>query len=229
MIVVGIDIASEKHDYFMLHQETGTIFSSASITIANTEQGFKKLHSDIQSFCEATGDSNVRVGLESTGIFHTNIIAFLIAQNYQVMMINPILTNMVRKSFKVHCPKNDNLDSQTICKYLINHADEFSPYTISQYHTSALKSLSRKRFFIVEDLIKSKLEVKRLLQIIFPEFKLLFSNVYGETPIKILKQYGSPERLANARLSTLKAMASWTLQMFSRAVHRSSEPFCWHQ
>ena len=26
MIYVGIDIASEKHDYFMLHEETGVVF-----------------------------------------------------------------------------------------------------------------------------------------------------------------------------------------------------------
>ena len=29
MIYVGIDIASEKHDYFMLQQETGVVFSGS--------------------------------------------------------------------------------------------------------------------------------------------------------------------------------------------------------
>jgi len=122
------------------------------------------------------------------------------------MMINPILTNMARKASKEDGPKNDNLDSQTICKYLIDHEDKFSPYTLSQYHISALKSLSRKRFFVVEALRKAKIEVRRLLQIVFPEFISLFSNVYGETSIKILKQYGSPEKLAKAHLNTVKAL-----------------------
>ena len=117
MIIVGIDIASEKHDYFMLHKETGTVFSTSSVTIGNDEEGYKKLHTDIQSFCGATGDSKVRIGLESTGIYHTNIIAFLLAQDYEVMMINPILTNMTRKASRVHSAKTDNLDAQTICKY----------------------------------------------------------------------------------------------------------------
>lgn len=150
MIMVGIDIASEKHDYFMLQKETGIVFRSSSVTIGNNEAGYKKLHSDIQSFCGATGDSNVRIGLESTGIYHTNIITFLVSQNYKVMMINPILTNMARKASKVHAPKNDNLDSQTICRYLVDHPDEFSPYTPTLYHNSALKSIARKRFFIAE-------------------------------------------------------------------------------
>ena len=206
MIVVGIDVASEKHDYFMLQQDTGVTFSKTAATIPNSDFGFKKLHSDIQSFCEATGDSNVRVGLESTGIYHTNITAFLIAQNYQVMVINPILTNMARKVSKVHCPKNDNLDSQTICKYLIDHKDEFSPYTLSQYNFSALKSLSRKRFFVVEALRKAKLEVNRMVQIIFPEYKSFFSNLYGESSIAILKKYGGPKKLAKAHPDTVKSL-----------------------
>ena len=206
MIYVGIDIASEKHDYYMIQGETGAVFSSKSITIANTDEGYKKLHSDITAFCGATGDSKVHIGLESTGIYHTNIINFLLAQNYEVMMINPILTNMARKASKVHAPKNDNLDSQTICKYLIDNPDKFSPYTLSLYHKEALKSLSRKRFFIVEDLRKAKLSVNNLVQLVFPEFKKLFSNIYGDSAVAILKEYKTPKALAKARVSKVASL-----------------------
>lgn len=198
MIYVGIDIASEKHDFFMIQAETGITFSKSSITIKNSDDGYKKLHKSIRAFCGATCDSQIRIGLESTGIYHTNIISFLLSQNYQVMMINPILTNMARKASKVHCPKNDNLDSQTICKYMIDNSDKFSPYTLSLYHNEALKSLSRKRFYIVEDLRKAKLAVNSLVQQIFPEFKSFFSNIYGDSAIAILKEYRTPKNLAKA-------------------------------
>ena len=206
MIYVGIDIASEKHDYFMIHHETGTIFSRSAVTVPNSDAGYKKLHSDISALCGATGDSKVRIGLESTGIYHTNIIRFLLEQNYDVMMINPILTNMARKAAKVHSAKNDNLDAQTICKYMIDYSDKFSPYTLSLYHNEALKSLSRKRFFIVEDLRKAKLAVNSLVQIIFPEFKTLFSNIYGDSAIAILKTYGTPKALARAHVNKVASL-----------------------
>ncbi|MGN1082168.1 MAG: IS110 family transposase [Candidatus Avispirillum sp.] len=206
MIVVGIDVASQKHDYFMLQAETGTVFSTSSVTIPNNEAGYKKLHKDIQTFCGAMGDSNVRIGLESTGIYSTNIIAFLVAQEYKVMMINPILTNMTRKAHKVHSPKNDNLDSQTICKYLVDNQDRFSPYTTTLYHKQALKSLSRKRFFIVNDLRKAKLSVNNLVQLIFPEFKGLFSNIYGESALSVLKEYNSPAKLAKAHVRKVASL-----------------------
>ena len=206
MIIVGIDVASEKHDCFMLQKETGLVFRASSVTIGNTEEGYKKLHADIQSFCGATGDSDVRIGLESTGIYHTNIITFLIAQNYKVMMINPILTNMARKAAKVHSAKNDNLDAKTICRYLVDHPDEFSPYTPTLYHTSMLKSIARKRYFITEDLRKAKMAVNNIVQLIFPEFKKLFSNIYGESALAILKEYPSVKKLAKARVSRLAAL-----------------------
>ena len=206
MIYVGIDVASEKHDYFMIHKETGVVFSRSAIKIPNTETGYKKLHSDISAFCGATNDSKVRIGLESTGIYHTNIIRFLLEQNYDVMMINPILTNMARKAAKVHSAKNDNLDAQTICKYMIDNSDKFSPYTLSLYHNEALKSLSRKRFFIAEDLRKAKLAVNGLVQVIFPEFKTLFSNIYGDSAIAVLKTYGTPKALARAHVNKVASL-----------------------
>jgi transposase len=206
MIIVGIDVASEKHDYFMLRKETGEYFSSSALTILNNEDGYKKLHKDIQTFCGVTGDSKVRIGLESTGIYHTNIIAFLLEQNYETMMINPILTNMARKASKVHTPKNDNLDAQTICKYLVDNESSFAPYTLTLYHIQSLKSLSRKRFYIVEDLRKAKLAVNNLIQLIFPEFKTLFSNIYGESALSVLKAYSSTQKLARAHTARVAAL-----------------------
>jgi transposase len=203
MIIVGIDIASQKHDYFMIQKDTGVVFSSSSVTITNTENGYKKLHSDILSFSGAIGDSDIRIGLESTGIYHTNIIAFLIAHDFQVMMINPILTNMARIVAKVHSPKNDNIDSQTICKYMIDHLDKFSPYI---YHKQMLKSLSRKRFFIVDEYRKAKIVLNNLVQITFPELKSLFSNIYGESALAILKEYGTPKKLAKAHISKVASL-----------------------
>lgn len=206
MIIVGIDIASQKHDYFMLQKETGVVFSSSSVTIPNTLNGYIKLHKDIQSFCGATSDYAVRIGLESTGIYSTNITTFLVSEGYEVMMINPILTNMVRKASKVHCPKNDNLDSQTICKYLVDNMGSFSPYTSTLYHTLALKSLSRKRFYIVDELRKAKLNVYKLVHLTFPEFESFFSNIYGISALSILKEYQSPQKLAKAHANKVSTL-----------------------
>ena len=90
MIFVGIDVASKKHDCFLMQDETGLIYSKP-FSIDNNEEGYKKLHNSIQQFVESTKDSNVRIGLESTGHYSKNILLYLIKQGYQTTLINPIL------------------------------------------------------------------------------------------------------------------------------------------
>lgn len=205
MIFVGIDVASDKHDFFITN-ELGEVYSKRSITIDNSILGFKKLHKSITEFCEAKNDYKVRIGLESTGFYHLNIIKYLLDNNFEVMLINPILTNMFKKSKRVHKAKTDNIDSQYICKYLLDTKQDFKPYTITSYHTEGLKSLSRERFCLVDDLRKVKLSIYRVLTQLFPEYLKLFSNVYQGTALNILELYNSPKKLSRAHLNTIASL-----------------------
>ena len=69
-----------------------------------------------------------------------------------------------------------------------------------------LKSIARKRYFITEDLRKAKMAVNNIVQLIFPEFKKLFSNIYGESALAILKEYPSVKKLAKAHCSKLASL-----------------------
>lgn len=205
MIYVGIDVASDKHD-FMLMTDEGVFYTKHSITIPNTNEGYKKLHNSITEFCGAKNDYQVRIGLESTGFYHLNLVFYLLQKDYKVTIINPILTNMFKKSKRVHTPKNDNLDSINICKYLQDNQKDFKPYTLTSYHTESLKSLSRDRFSIIEELRKAKLDVYRILSQLFPEYLKLFSNVYQGSALEIITKYPSPKKLAKAHLETISNM-----------------------
>lgn len=205
MIYVGIDVASEKHD-FMIMTDNQEFYSKSSVTIQNTEQGFEKLHNVIQTFCGAKSDFQVRIGLESTGFYHCNIVSFLLNKGYQLTLINPILTNTFKKSIKVHASKTDNIDSKVLCLYLYQNKDDFKPYTIKSYHIEALKSLTRGRFNLSEDLRKTKLGIYKILTELFPEYLKLFTNVYEGTAIDIITKYPSPKKLSKAHLSTLDGM-----------------------
>ena len=60
MILVGIDVASNKHDIFIMNA-LGEVFNK-HFTIDNTRQGYKKLLSEISLAKEFFKDSNVRIG-----------------------------------------------------------------------------------------------------------------------------------------------------------------------
>lgn len=205
MIYVGIDVASEKHD-FIIMDSNGVMYSKRAITIPNNNLGYKKLHNSIKEFCEACNDYQVRIGLESTGFYHENILNYLVKENYDVMVINPILTNMSKKSKKVHTAKNDNLDAIAICKYLYDPDTEFTPYTLVSYHTNALKSLSRERFHLKEKIRIEKQNINKLITKIFPEYLSLFSNVYQGSAALILKRYPSTKKISSAHTDTISSL-----------------------
>lgn len=205
MIYVGIDVASDKHD-FMIMTDNGEVYTKHSITIPNTDEGYKKLHNSILKFCGVHHDYQVRIGLESTGFYHLNLLFYLLKNEYEVTLLNPILTNMFKKSKNVHSPKNDNIDSIAICKYLLENTKDFKPYTLKSYHTEALKSLSRDRFSIAEELRKAKIDMYRILSQLFPEYLKLFSNVYQGSALAIITKYPSPKKLSKAHLETISGM-----------------------
>ncbi len=202
MIYVGIDVASKKHDCFIM-RDTGEVFSKKSFTILNDIEGYKKLHNSIRQFVESTKDSNVRIGLESTRHYCKNILLYLIEQGYQTTLINPILTNMDRKASSVRKTKTDSIDAEAICRFLDKNRLDFKPYTLLSYHTQALKSLTRQRFSLVKQQTAQKLIFQRLLNVIFPEFFTFFSTVYGESSLNILYTYPTPKKLARAHISSI--------------------------
>lgn len=202
MIYVGIDVASQKHDCFIM-RDNGEVFSKKAFTIKNNIEGYKKLHNSIDQFVESTEDSNVRIGLESTGHYSKNILFYLIKQGYQTTLINPILTNMDRKASSVRKTKNDKIDAEAICKFLDKNRLDFKPYTLLSYHIDALKSLTRQRFSLVKQQTAQKLIFQRLINVIFPEFLGLFSSVYVESALNILYSYSTPKKLARANITSI--------------------------
>ncbi len=54
MIYVGIDVASNKHDCYLMN-DVGETYSPA-FTISNDKEGYKKLHNAIANFVKLTSD-----------------------------------------------------------------------------------------------------------------------------------------------------------------------------
>ena len=67
MILVGVDVASEKHDVSII-RDTGEVIRD-NFTVPNKESGYKKLLDEIEKAEKLYPDDKVRIGLESTGVY----------------------------------------------------------------------------------------------------------------------------------------------------------------
>lgn len=170
MLFVGIDVAKSKHDCCII-DSSGVIITD-SLRISNTKEGFDTLYTSIISALESADFSNVKIGLESTGHYSTNITNYLYSKGFRITVLNPLVTNAFRKAGTLRKTKTDKCDAKVIATMLFS--DESKSYSPSSYQIQELKSLTRHRYRMIGYRSKLKLSVTRLIDIIFPELPPCF-------------------------------------------------------
>ena len=206
MIFVGIDVAKNKHDCFIINSD-GEILSDV-FTIENNKVGFDKLYEKITSV--AVDLSNIKVGLEATGHYSYNILEYLLNKGLSAYVINPLHTSLYRKSLSLRKTKTDKVDARTIAMMLMSDVD-LKSYSDTLYHNQELKSLTRYRFDKVSERAKLKQSVSRLVTILFPELEKLVSTIHSASVYALLCEFPGASLIANAnitRLSNLLIKAS---------------------
>ena len=201
IITVGIDVAKDKHDCFILSSE-GEVLSDV-FTIQNNAEGFEQLLKAIHS-CANPADK-IKVGLEATGHYSYNILGFLLDKGLPIFVINPLHTNLYRKSLSLRKTKTDRIDARTIATMLLSDVD-LKSYTDIAYHNEELKSLTRYRFEKVRERAKLKTSVARLVCILFPELEKLVPTLHMSSVYALLQEYPGAKQLATANLTHLKSL-----------------------
>ncbi len=198
MICIGIDVAKDKHDCFILSSE-GEVLADV-FTISNNAEGFDRLLQTVRS-CTVPGD-RIKVGLEATGHYSYNILGFLLDCDLPTYVINPLHTNLYRKSLSLRKTKTDRIDARTIATMLMSDVD-LKPYSKTSYHNEELKSLTRYRFDKVKERAKLKTSVSRLVCILFPELDKLVPSLHMASVYALLQAYPGAKQLADADLTHL--------------------------
>ena len=198
MVCVGIDVAKDKHDCCILDSD-GTIRADC-ITIPNNMDGFKQLLQTIRD-CTKKSDK-IKVGLEATGHYSYNILGFLLDNDLAVYVMNPLHTNLYRKSLSLRKTKTDRVDARTIATMLLSDVD-LKSYTDTAYHNEELKSLTRYRFDKVRERAKLKQSVSRLVTILFPELEKLVPSLHIASVYALLSEYPGAKQISEIHLTKL--------------------------
>ena len=201
MVCVGIDVAKDKHDCFIISSE-GEILADV-FTIPNNAEGFDTLLQAIRrSTCP---EDKIKVGLEATGHYSYNILGFLLDKGLPTYVINPLHTNLYRKSLSLRKTKTDRVDARTIAAMLMSDVD-LKSYTDTVYHNEELKSLTRYRFDKVRERAKLKQSVSRLVTILFPELEKLVSSLHSASVYALLSEFSGAKQISSTHMTHLKAV-----------------------
>ena len=198
MIYVGIDVAKDKHDCFITNSDGKVLFKS--FTISNNREGFDTLFQRIESVSDDL--AKVKVGLEATGHYSYNLLGFLLDKGLATYVINPLHTNLYRKSLSLRKTKTDKVDSRTIAAMIMSDMN-LKSYSDTSYHNEELKSLTRYRFDKVKERAKLKQSVSRLVCILFPELENLVPTLHIVSVYALLSEFPSANAIASAHLTRL--------------------------
>lgn len=175
----------------------GEILAKA-FTFPNNLEGFNFLYEKIRSVTKPK--DKIKIGLEATGHYSYNLLAFLLDKG--PFIINPLHTNLFRKSLTLRKTKTDKVDSKTIATMLMSDIS-LKPYSDTSYHNEELKSLSRYRFTKVQERAKLKTSISRLVQILFPELEKLVSTLHTASVYRLLEKYPGASHIVSAHLTKL--------------------------
>ena len=198
MILAGIDVAKDKHDCFIMNSDGEAL--TKVFTFPNNLDGFNFFYEKISSV--SNPKDKIKVGLEATGHYGYNLLGFLLNKGLPTFVINPLHTNLFRKSLTLRKTKTDKVDSKTIAMMLMSDV-ALKPYTDTSYHNEELKSLSRYRFAKVQERAKLKTSVSRLVQILFPELEKLVATLHMTSIYSLLEEYPGASYIASAHLTKL--------------------------
>ena len=198
MIYIGIDVAKDKHDCFITNSDGKVLFPV--FTIQNNRDGFDVLFSRIQS--SSSDVSNIKVGLEATGHYSYNLLGYLIDKGLHTFVINPLHTNLYRKSLSLRKTKTDKVDARTIALMLMSDVN-LKSYSDTSYHNEELKSLTRYRFRKVQERAQLRQSVSRLVTILFPELEKLVPSLHIASIYALLSEFPSAGTIASCHLTHL--------------------------
>lgn len=195
MFYLGIDIAKTNHVASLLDNEGKIVLRNIKFT--NSTEGFEKL---LNSFSTITNIENILVAMEATGYYWLSVYSALNENGFNVSVFNPFQIKSYRSAYSNRKQKNDILDSILIADYLRVFGS--STTALPKEDVLALKTLTRYRTSLVENISALKIQVVALLDRVFPEYQNIFSDTFGATSKQILLTCPTPEEIL--KINSLK-------------------------
>lgn len=191
-LVVGIDIAKDTH----AAQATdfrGRVLTQRHLAFTNTREGFEKFLNWIKGIQSKHRLTSLLVGLEPTGHYWFNLANWLLQQEVEVVLVNPVTTHRNKENRDNSPSKNDPKDALVI-------ADVVSRGYYTDYQPQAamfdrLKTVMSDREYWVKQSVSLGNRIVRWIDLYFPEYRHVFPEWDGLRSLATLRAFPLPDDL----------------------------------
>lgn len=199
LFYLGIDIGKRNHEVGLINERGDPI--GKTLRFANTKPGSEKLLQFINQH-ELTPD-NAIIALEATGHYWLSVFSYLHKLGFKTTLFNPLQSDALRH-FYIHKTKTDVSDTYLIAQVIRIDSPDETPFI--EEDLLRLRNLERLCYSFVDNSSDLKRKIISLLDQVFPEYELIFLDVFGKSSTEILMNSPLPEDLLNIeteRLATL--------------------------
>ena len=206
-LYVGIDVSSKTNVTYLMKPDGS---KHSSFSVQNNAGGAKMLSEKVVSAMNSLSLTDVVIGMEATSIYGEHLVHSLREDGNlgrfqrKIHVLNPKQVRKFKDAYP-DLPKNDFVDAFIIADHL-RFGRIASEVYMDDYRYEALKTLTRARFYAVQNLAREKQQFANYL---FQKYSELaqspdFKNT-SATMLNLVTDYESVDDLANTPLEELTA------------------------
>ena len=206
-LFVGIDVGSRGNVAYIMRPD-GELFST--FAIGNTLGGYRDVSKRIVAAMDKLGLDVVQIGMEATSIYGDGLVHAIREDGSlgrfqrKIHVLNPKQVSKFKESYN-DLPKTDWVDAFVIADALRFGRIKNEVYC-DDYRYEALKTLSRARFYAVQNLAREK---QRFGNLLFKKCSGLAQssdvNNTASSTFALMEHFESVDDLANAELEDISA------------------------
>jgi transposase len=197
--VIGLDISKEEsHGQAFL--DRGKPYKE-TFQFEHTREGLMKLLQTTQGVEQASGQRPILI-LEATGHYQSPVVQFLEEHQYLYIVINPLISNRLRKS-NLRKVKTDAADAYLLGE--LYYKEEFEPFKKRGVQLLNLRYLTRQYESLSKMCVQAKLQFQAVLDQVFPAYKGVFGAMYSSISLRFLNEFPTSYLILQTDEETLKS------------------------
>lgn len=188
--ILSFDIAKGKSVYCFVDENKNIIIKPTLIN--HNKKEFDALFNVVHKYNRLT------VIMESTSVYHLPIENYFKSKGIETIVMNPKLVKQFKDT--LNKSKTDKIDCFKIARCYLGTIDTLYQKNDEYFMFNAL---ARQYWSLIEGQTRLKNRYRQLIEIIFPEFNLIFDDMYSDLALNFIHDFPHPSLFSNRRTDYL--------------------------